>query len=230
MRAWWWIAGLLVLAGVWAWWHGLRLPPRYIPWAPLQVSERLGPFTRYKIARLAAHPLQCRALLRRFGADFSVVADRGTGRGCGWHDAVRLAATGQARLSRPTLVTCPLAVSMAEYDRRVLQPQARSMLGRAVVRIDHVGSYACRHVYHRARGRLSRHARAQAVDVTGVRLAGGRRIVIGRDWHGDDAAGRYLHRVAQRACRIFGMTLTPDYNAAHHSHFHLQRPGGGWCP
>ena len=34
---------------------------------------------------------------------------------------------------------------------------------------------------------------------------------------------------ALAACRVFAAVLGPDYNAAHHDHFHLDRGGWGTC-
>ena len=38
-------------------------------------------------------------------------------------------------------------------------------------------------------------------------------------------------RLADRddACRIFGTTLSPDYNAVHHDHLHLEAGRPGLC-
>lgn len=211
-----------------AWQRGVRVPDRFNPWAPLSVKATPNLLTRFKLHRLASRPQLCRAVLRRSGAEFTPVPDRSGNHGCGWHDAVRLRATGRARLQRPALVTCPLAVSLAMMDRHVLQPLAESYFSEHVTRIDHVGSYACRNIYGRASAPLSRHATAQAIDVTGVVLTDGRHINVRRDWD-KGAKGAFLHDVEHRACGFFGMILGPRYNAAHRGHFHLQSTGGGWC-
>ncbi len=218
---------LLALTAL-AWQRGVRVPDRFNPWAPLDVKAAPNLLTRFKLHRLTSHPRLCRTVLRRSGAKFARVPDRSTEHGCGWHDAVRLQTTRRARLQRPALVTCPLAVSLAMMDRHALQPLARSYFGESVVRIDHVGSYACRPIYGRADAPLSRHATAQAIDVTGVVLADGRHITVKRDWD-KGRKGAFLHDVEHRACGFFGMILGPGYNAAHRGHFHLQSAGGGWC-
>jgi len=89
-----------------------------------------------------------------------------------------------------------------------------------------MGSYACRNIYHRAQGRLSQHATANALDISAFRLANGRRISVLKGWSGanDDAA--FLQAARTSACRYFSTVLGPDYNAAHRNHFHLDM--GGW--
>lgn len=218
---------LLTLVAL-AWQRGVRVPDSVNPWASLDVKATPNLLTRFKLRRLAAQPGLCRAVLHRSGAAFTAVPDHVGKGGCGWHDAVRLRATGRARLQRPALVTCPLAVSLAMFDRHALQPAAEVRFSEHVTRIDHVGSYACRNVYGRKDAPLSRHATAQAIDVTGVVLADGRHIRVRRDW-GKGPKGAFLDDVEHRACSFFGMILGPRYNAAHRGHLHLQSPGAGWC-
>lgn len=218
---------LALLALVWS--RGWRPPDRYNPWAPLDVRAPPDLFFRYKLQRLARDPAACVAALARAGARFESLPDRTLPNGCGWSAAVRLRATGVARLQRPAIVTCPLAATLVLLDRQVLQPAARQLYGTAVKRIDHVGSYACRNVYGRAQAPLSRHARAQAIDLTGFLLADGRMVRVGADWHGHGRAAAFLHRVHNRACEVAGLLLGPDYNAEHRSHFHLEAGGWGYC-
>ncbi|WP_408735219.1 extensin family protein [Gluconacetobacter diazotrophicus] len=52
-----------------------------------------------------------------------------------------------------------------------------------------------------------------------------------RSGRGKDTGGKaaFLHRVRAGACRLFGIVLSPDYNAWHAGHLHLQATGGGLC-
>jgi hypothetical protein len=98
-----------------------------------------------------------------------------------------------------------------------------------VVEIDHFGSYNCRRMYGRASEPWSEHAHANALDVAGFRLEDGRQISVAADWNDKGAKGRFLHQVRDGACRLFATVLSPDYNAAHHDHLHLDEAGrGAW--
>lgn len=185
-------------------------------------------FLRYKLHRLGADPALCRAAIRDAGAVFTPLADHETAGGCGLHDAVRLSAVGAAQLASPATVSCPLAASLALYDRQVLQPEARVAFDSPVRVIEHVGSYACRNIYHREQAPLSWHARAQAIDLAGFRLADGRNISLAQDWD-DGRSGPFLHALQRRGCRYFDALFGPDYNAAHRTHFHAQVGGFGYC-
>jgi hypothetical protein len=98
------------------------------------------------------------------------------------------------------------------------------------VTIDHFGSYSCRRIYGRDAGTWSEHATADAVDVAGFRLADGRRITVVGDWRREGAKAAFLHEVRDGACQLFATTLSPDYNAAHRDHLHLDQADrtAGW--
>lgn len=210
------------------WTSGWRPPDRYNPWAPLDLRAEPDIFLRYKLGRLGDDPAMCRAAIRRAGAVFAPVADHEEATGCGWTGAVRLSAIGDTRLASPVMLTCPLAASMVLFDRMTLQPQARQAFGEPVRVVEHVGSYACRNIYHREQAPLSRHARADAIDITAFRLADGRRIGIDRGWT-EARDGPFLHALRSDGCRYFGAFFGPDYNAAHRTHFHAQGGGFGYC-
>ena len=97
------------------------------------------------------------------------------------------------------------------------------------MQIDHYGVYACRGVNGQASARPSAHSRAAAIDIAGVQLRDGRRISIARDWTGDGPEARFLRRIRDDACQVFGTTLSPDYNAAHHDHLHLEPGERAFC-
>lgn len=201
-----------------------HVPDRWLPWATLAIADRPGPFDGQKLARLDGDA--CIAVLRAADIAFTRVDDRDVRDGCGWTDAVQLTAL-QAALDRPTTLSCRAAVSLALWDRHVLQREAILQFDRRVTRIEHYGSYACRDIAGGRTGRRSRHAQADALDVAAIALEGGERIALLRDWRGEDPARRaFLRRIHAGACRWFDGVLGPDYNAAHADHLHLER--GGW--
>lgn len=121
-----------------------------------------------------------------------------------------------------TLMTCALATAMYDYEKKVVQPQALKYFKQSVVKILHVGTYNCR-TMRGFSSLLSEHAYANAIDITGFQLQDGTIISIQRDWHDKGNAGKFLHAVAKKACGKFRKVLTPNYNALHHDHFHLDQ-------
>lgn len=167
----------------------------------------------------------CLANLSRNYASFTPLPDQYYGAGCSAVGAVRLASLrsddGMLQLSNLGPVTCPLANTLSGWARFGVDRAARSILGSPLVRIETMGSYSCRNVA--GTSRLSAHASANAVDVSGFVLADGRRITVLRDWDSESPQIRaFLATIRMSACKRFGTVLSPEYNPAHRDHFHLE--------
>lgn len=217
---------LMIAAAVLLW--GPRLNPAWNPFEPLDVSADPNFLTRYKLARLTTDPVQCQAVLSRTSMGFAQLPDETTGEACGFANAVRVTRTS-ADIGSAFALSCRTAVSLALWERHSLQPAAATHFGSAVARIEHFGSYSCRNVYGRPAATRSRHATAEAWDVAGFVLADGRRIRVLGEWEGDDANAVFLRDVRNGACRYFDTVLSPDYNAAHADHLHLDRGPSSIC-
>ena len=220
----------------------LPWPDEWNPWSPLRVEAAPNLLTRMKLQRLTGDPALCLAALDTAGFAFTPLPDAEAGTDCPLRNTVRLART-QVPLGGSLVMTCPAAVSLALWERHVVQPAALRHFGSPLARIDQVGSLACRNVYGQAEGRRSRHATADAIDVTGFRFADGRRVRVVSDWRAPAAsaaptataaaasasggvgepAALFLGEVQRGACGYFDGVLGPGYNAAHRDHFHLDR-------
>ena len=233
---------LLAAFAAWAWRAGaITVPDRWNPWAPLRIDDTPNLLTRYKLERASADRDACRTALAQAGMRLSPLEDRSTGPGCGF-DHAYLVERSSVGVGTPFALSCRTALSLAMWERHVLQDAAQSHLGTRVARIEHLGSYACRNLYGRAEGRRSRHATADALDIAGFVLEDGRRVRVLGDWpppaaqagaptgHGDaQAEAAFLRAVHEGACAHFDAVLGPDYNAAHADHFHFDRGGGRIC-
>ena len=209
---------------------GMRQHPQDMPWTKLDLADPVGIFTARRLAALTTNFPQCRALLGRAGVRYTVLppvkADH-----CGYADGVAFGPGGARRASyRPALGTaCPVAASLTLWEWHSVQPEARTLLGSPIVAIEQLGSYNCRRIG--GSESWSQHSTADAVDIAAFVLADGRRISVLSDWRGNGPEATFLHRVRNGACRLFATTLSPDYNAAHANHFHLDqanRGGMGW--
>lgn len=175
---------------------------------------------------------QCLSTLGATNASFTPLPDQSFGAGCSTLNTVRLASLqsdfDSLALSNLGPVTCPLANAFAGWARFGVDRAARQILGSPLVRIETMGSYNCRNVA--GTGRRSAHATANAIDVSGFVLADGRRITLVGHWRsGSSAERQFLKVVQQSACKRFGTVLGPNYNAAHHDHFHLEMSGSEFC-
>jgi hypothetical protein len=198
--------------------------PQDLPWMPLRLDAPIGLFTGRKLAALTHRPVECRMLLHDTGIAFRQVPPHGSGR-CLAADAVRIAAGQQMLSLSPASVapSCPVTAGLLVWQWQVVQPAAQRLFGASVARIDHYGSYSCRRMY----GHESRSWSEHAIDVSGFVLTDGTRVSVARDWSAEDRKGRFLHTVRDGACRLFSTVLSPDYNAAHRDHFHLDQAARG---
>ena len=86
-------------------------------------------------------------------------------------------------------------------------------------------------MYGRSQGDFSEHATADAIDIAAFVMADGYSVSVLKDWTGEDKDSRFLRDVRDGACGLFSTVLSPDYNAAHRDHFHLdqaERGATGW--
>ena len=214
------VLGLAVASGL-IWGGVLEVPNRLNPFAPLRIADDVDWLTRWKLSRLERDGEQCLAVLDGSPVSHKPVPDRASQDGCGLSNAVEVSRSSIG-LSASFTATCPLTVAWALFEQHVLLPAAREHLGQEVVRVTHFGTYACRNINHRADGRRSQHATANAIDLAGFVLANGQQITVKGDWAEGDARQRaFLRSLRDGACRFFDVVLSPDYNEAHHDHFHF---------
>jgi hypothetical protein len=215
-----WLVLLLIGGAAVSVWRGwLDVPPQWNPWAPLDVKVEPNWLTGYKLMRLRSDPALCAQALSSSDLRVTRQSDSPDAK-CPLIGALRVQG-GEVALSSSFLASCPLAVAYAMFEHHTLQPVAQSVYGQKVARLDHLGSFACRNVYNRESGALSRHASADALDIAGFRLTDGRSISVLKDWPKQNQDAQFLRQVRDGACEAFSVVLSPDYNAAHRNHFHV---------
>lgn len=225
------IAGMILLLVAVAPWFAQNLPSEWNPFTPLKITDGPGLITRYKLKRLAGDPEGCLAVLQQAQREgyLRFTQPPATTGNCPLPAPVRVQSFGDVKLSSSFLASCSLALSSTMFVTQSVKPLAAAELGSPLVRIDHLGSYACRNIYHRAEGRLSEHATAEALDVAGFRLANGEQISVLKSWPRQEKTSHWLHQIFQQSCDFYGNSIGPDYNAAHANHFHLGMRGFGVC-
>ena len=104
---------------------------------------------------------------------------------------------------------------------------------RGITDIAHYGTYNCRVIA--GTDTLSEHSFANAIDIAGVETSAGARYTVLDHWEDGDttpetAGGELLfwfaHAMHDR--HIWNIILTPEYNAAHDNHFHVDMTPGSW--
>jgi hypothetical protein len=198
-----------------------RAPIRERPSGPITLN---GPTPR--------ETQQCYADLSRESVRYSPLPDRDFGSGCVVTGAVQLLDIG-VPVSGLKSMRCPLARSFTAWVRFAVAPAAKQLLGSELVKVESFGTYACRGIVGNSAQsslRLSEHGLGNAVDIGGFVLRDGRRIRVETGWRSDDPAVRqFFATIHQSACKRFRTVLSPDYNAAHYNHLHLDMGRGPFC-
>jgi hypothetical protein len=191
-------------------------------------DSRTAPITRNNLDN------QCLRELGQTGAMFTPLPDRYIAQGCTNLNTVQLSSwpSDRASLVATNLgpVTCEVSQAFVAWARFGVDRAAQQILGSPLRSVETMGSYSCRNVA--GSSRRSGHATGAAIDVGAFVLEDGRRISVKGDWNGGSAQEReFLRTVRESACKRFGTVLSPDYNAAHHDHLHLEgvTSGRSYC-
>ena len=221
------VLGVLLLLAVlaYAW---MRQRPQDLPWTQLDLAQHIGLFTGRKLAALTGDIAQCKALLDRAGVAY-VAQQPGGADQCAYADTLRLSRDPAAIALAPASVSpsCPVVAALKLWEWNIVQPAAQRLYGQPVKSIRHFGSYSCRRLYGRSAGDFSEHATADAIDVAAFVLEDGRQVSLINDWNGTEKDTEFLRAVRDGACDLFSTVLSPDYNAAHRDHLHLDQAERG---
>ncbi len=196
--------------------------PQHDPWAPLDLNDPPGWATETKLLTLRNDPQTCREVLARSEVAFTALPAAGQD-ACRRED--RTVMDGLPLSPAPPPITCAVGAGLHLWLRDIVQPAAQEILGTEVTRIEHYGAYSCRRLYGRSEGAWSEHATGNAIDIAAFVDAGGNRISLAADWdaNGQSKEARFLNRVRDKSCDLFSTVLSPEYNQAHHDHFHFDQ-------
>ena len=154
----------------------------------------------------------CLKVLEEKKVSYSSLGNLQDKKPCGIENAVRIEGFYTTALSGPLTLSCKTAISLANWFEDIGAKQ-----------VTHMGSYNCRKI--RGSSIMSQHSFGAAVDIASINSAS-----LKFHWQDKGEKGKYLRSAATAACDYFSNVLTPDYNAAHHDHFHLDHGLRLTCP
>lgn len=216
---WFLVAVLLALAAIraMAW---MRAHPEHFAGARFELRHPQGWATHRKLMGMAGDNTACFGAFDRAGAGYERRPVVGAGQ-CRAGQRMVLTGNSLVPTMRPANAApgCAVTAAMALWTRDVVQPAARKYFGRKVVELENLGSYNCRRIA--GRDAQSEHSTANAIDISAFILADGTRITLVNDWAPGDKRSEFLHAVRDGSCGLFSTVLSPDHDAAHANHFHL---------
>jgi hypothetical protein len=198
-------------------------PRAYDPLALPDLALAPGFLTEWQMQLVDMTPSDCALVVERTGLAAVLKPAKNAGHSCEVSGAITVSGFSTARI-KPEDMRCAMAARLYVWERHVLQPAARRILGEEIVEVLHFGSFSCRTM--RGRSNMSEHATANAFDIAGFRTRSGKVISVKRDWNKRTAEDQFLHTAHGGLCDWFNATLSPDYNADHADHFHVDM--GRW--
>jgi hypothetical protein len=199
--------------------RGIRIAPNMLPWEKIDLNAEPGWIAHWQLNRLASNAPGCRAALGATPEHFTPLKDHRIDDACGFTNVVRADVT-PVEFAPRTTATCALTSALFWYQG-MLQKAARMQMRSRLLRIDQLGTFACRNVDSEVAGPRSQHATANAIDIAGFHFADGRMASVERDYGKNSDQGRFLDAAHDAACGIFNTVLGPRYDKLHTTHFHL---------
>ncbi|MDQ7248094.1 extensin-like domain-containing protein [Dongia sedimenti] len=172
----------------------------------------------------ALHPRTCRALLEARHVTFTFTPPVAEG-DCGIALPVRLRSVAidgnDIAFGAEPVLDCRMAVRLADWIGNVVEPLARHHLGSGLAAIETGPGYVCRKRNNAATGKLSEHAKGNAVDIAAFAVRDGRRIAVRPEDRPPLPVTTFLAAVRSTACGYFLTVLGPGADASHAEHLHL---------
>jgi hypothetical protein len=168
--------------------------------------------------------IACHERLVQLGVRFEPLSPIVNG-ACGARRPIRvLRLSDGIEIAPPVTLTCDAAEALARWSAEVVTAEAARHLEAKPSRIAIGTSYECRGQNHRPDAKLSEHAFANGIDVSGFEFGKGKSITVGA-LPAEAPEGRFLAAVRGGACTHFTTVLGPGSDAAHGDHLHLDMRG-----
>ncbi|MQB42376.1 extensin family protein [Rhizobium sp. ICMP 5592] len=173
----------------------------------------------------------CLTQLTAIGATFKDIPRIDDGNGCGIDKPIALTESLPGIRMKPEgTMRCEIALALAHWMKESVIPSAAALKDNGrIVTINQASTYICRLRNNAATGKISEHARGNAVDIAGFTFENGKTIGIEPRREDPTLTGAFQRTASASACLYFSTVLDPESDAAHETHFHLdvlKRSGG----
>lgn len=210
-------------------------PPRPIVAPVPQTAEGPPVAGGWTSAAVDGERQRCAGLLRGLDIVYEPHSPIGTPGGCGAAAPIDISQVSGVKLEPPATTSCDMGFALHRWITGSVQPAAEKQLKTRVTVIHTASSYVCRGRNGQKGGKLSEHAKANALDMSGFTFAKSKDVTVGDGWGGIwqtiglTRDGSFLGVIRSEACNYFTTVLGPGSDAYHGDHFHvdtIQRKNG----
>lgn len=174
----------------------------------------------------------CMKDLQAMGAVFQDIPRIDDGDGCGIDKPIKLAeALPGVKFKPEGTMRCQAALALSHWMRESVIPAGQVALKDAgpIVTINQASTYICRLRNSAETGKISEHARGNAIDIASFTFKDGTTVAVQPRREDSTLTGAFQRAVSATGCLYFTTVLDPESDAAHENHFHmdvLERHGG----
>ncbi|MGR6430132.1 extensin family protein [Rhizobium sp. PAMB 3174] len=180
----------------------------------------------------AATYAACISDLKAIGAAFSEKERIDDGDGCGIDKPIEVTAVlPGVKIEPAATLRCEAALALAHWTRDTVIPMSEKAFPKAgrLTTLGQASSYICRNRNSATTGKLSEHARGNAIDIASFKFSGGKALTVEPRSKDSTFDGAFQRAVREAACLDFTTVLGPPSDEAHKTHLHLdviERRGG----
>ncbi|CCM76562.1 putative extensin family protein [Rhizobium mesoamericanum STM3625] len=175
---------------------------------------------------------ECIKELQALGVAFKDISRIDDGNGCGIDKPIKVTEVLPGIKIKPDAVfRCQVALALARWMKESVIPAASvaaANQGR-IVAVNQASSYVCRLRNGAETGKVSEHARGNAIDIASFSFEEGKDIAVLPRREDPTLIGAFQRTISAAGCLYFTTVLDPESDAAHETHFHLdvlERNGG----
>lgn len=174
----------------------------------------------------------CLVDLKAMGAVFKEENRIDDGNGCGIDKPLTVETVLPGIDLKPEgKMRCETALELAKWTRDAVLPAAKAAMEKdgPVTAINQASSYVCRLRNNASTGKISEHARGNAIDIASFTFKSGETLAIQPRDEDSTLAGAFQRAVTATGCLYFETVLDPGSDEAHENHLHfdvIERKGG----
>jgi hypothetical protein len=175
---------------------------------------------------------ECTRELQSLGVVFRETPRIDDGNGCGIDKPIIVSqALPGITLKPEATLRCPTALALARWMKGSVIPTASVALPESgdITTINQASAYICRLRNGADTGKISEHARGNAIDIASFSFKKGEDVAVRSRREDSTLTGAFQRTVSAAGCLYFTTVLDPESDAAHETHFHLdviERKGG----
>lgn len=166
----------------------------------------------------------CLGALKEIGAEFKQLEPiRDAEQGCGIEAPVELSVVLPGIKLEPSgTMRCETALALSRWTKEMMLPAAALALPeKKVTAIANASTYICRNRNSAENGKISEHAKGNAVDISTISFDKGEPLVMKPRVEDGTPEGAFQRTITAAACLFFRTVLSPGSDATHQDHLHL---------